>query len=141
MNLCDFAKKELSKIDHDEDGFQDLMDRCIMELIETFAKQDHSNSTASYTLNIFERLARFVPLTPLTGDDDEWIECDNDGTEVNKRFSAVFRKGKNNSTAYNIHGKVFSNDGGRTFYSCYESRIPVTFPYYPPTQPERVILR
>lgn len=141
MNLCEFAKDELSKIDHDEDGLQDLIDRDIMELIEAFAKQGHSNSTASYALNIFERLARFVPLTPLTGDDDEWRECGIDGTEQNKRFSAVFRKGKDNSTAYNICGYVFSDDGGRTFYSCNESSIPVTFPYYPPTQPERVILK
>lgn len=60
--------------------------------------------------------------------------------QQNKRCSSVFRRHFDNGTAYDIDGKVFSDDGGKTFYSCRESRIPVTFPYYPKEKPERVIL-
>lgn len=35
----------------------------------------------------------FEPFTPLTGKDDEWIEC-HDGWYQNRRFSKVFKEGK-----------------------------------------------
>lgn len=135
----------------DENGvFEDDMQRMICEhvlkLIEMFSEEGHSGSTAPYTINMFKKLASFKPLTPLTGADDEWVRHDY-GVEPsyqNKRLSSVFKDA--NGEAYNIDGKVFWEwampyDGRepmepyKSYYTCRESRMPVTFPYTPPDEP------
>lgn len=139
MSLVDWAKRELDRIPKDEDGMQEQANQNIMELLEVFAKQGHSGTSANYVRRRFDRLAQFKPLTPLTGEDDEWIEVD-DGVEQNIRCFHVFRENGDNATAHDIEGKVFSDDGGKTWYKCKESCVPVTFPYSVPDKPEFVII-
>ena len=62
-----------------------------LELLEKFAEQDHSGMSAGLTLRIFNRLAKWKPLTPLTGDENEW-NCDPNLFDQNLRDSRVFRK-------------------------------------------------
>jgi len=134
--MIEWAKSELARIEHDEEGLQHYMDACILELLEVLCKQNHSNNTAAYVLNAFDRLAHYLPLTPLTGEDDEWNEV-SDGLYQNKRYSAIF---KDKDGAYNIDGKIFSDDGGETWFTNKDSRIPISFPYIPPRHPEKIIL-
>ena len=134
--MIEWAKKELSRIKHDEEGIQDHMDGYILELLEVLCKQGHSNWSATYVINMFDRLSHYLPLTPLTGEDDEWNEV-SDGLYQNKRYSAVF---KNADGAYNVDGKIFSDDGGETWFTNKDSRIPISFPYMPPRHPEKIIL-
>lgn len=97
-----------------------------MDLIEKFAEEGHSGMSANIAINVFERVARFEPLTPLTGADDEWVES-MPGTFQNVRCPHVF---KENGEAYDIDGRIFREPDG----SCYtkkDSRVPVTFPYTP----------
>ena len=136
MSIVDYAKRELAMIEHDEDGTQDRMDNNIIEILERFEEQGHSGFSAEYLITCLERLIRFLPLTPLTGEEDEWNEI-GEGEYQNKRCSRVF---KNNGKAYDIKGKIFSDNGGKTWYACRESRVDVTFPYIPPTKPEGIIL-
>ena len=105
-NLLDYAKEELKKIGMIDSGepYNDAASKAILDLIELFASQGHTGFTASYTVNVFKRLAMYKPLAPLTGDDDEWNEI-GDGLFQNKRYSAVFKDSKD-GTAYNIEGKV-----------------------------------
>lgn len=138
-NFMDYAKTELAKLDHDEDGIQDLMDECILDLLNIFSKQRHSGFVAYYCLSAFNRLANFKPLTPLTGEDDEWEEVEPELYQ-NKRYSSVFKRGKDGK-AYNINGKVFSDDNGETWYYSKYSRIYIDFPYTVPESPEEVIRR
>ena len=144
-NLVEFAKAELERIGKDNDGMQDMMNKDILEIVKTFSKQGHSGFTASYALNILKKLLDFKPLQPLTGEDSEWTEVhENDNgepVEQNKRYYAVFRENRDNSRAYNINGKVFSDDGGETWFTSRKSRVPVTFPYTVPDKPEYVILK
>lgn len=139
-NLVEFAKAELERIGKDDDGIQNMINKDILEIIETFSKQGHSGFSASYALSIIKRLLDWKPITPLTGEEDEWVNVYGD-TYQNKRCPDVFREGTDNSTAYYIHGKVFSDDGGDTWYTSRESRVPVTFPYTVPDKPEYVILK
>lgn len=136
-NLVDYAKDELTRIGMIDSGepYNDLASKAILDLIELFAFQGHSGFSANYVINAFDRLARFKPLSPLTGEDDEWMEV---GTDIlqNKRYSAVFKDGKD-GTAYNIEGKVFTDDG-EVWYTCKDSRVNVTFPYAVPDKPEYV---
>lgn len=136
MSIVEYAKKELAMIEHDEDGMQDMMDRNIIEILERFEKQGHSGFSAGYLISCLERLMRFLPLKPLTGEDDEWREI-GEKKYQNKRCSRVF---KENGEAYDIEGKVFSRDGGRSWFTNYESHVRVTFPYTPPAKPEKVLI-
>lgn len=135
-NLVDYAKEELKRIGMIDSGelYNDWATKAILDLIELFASQDHSGFTAPYVVDAFNRLAMFKPLSPLTGEDDEWNDV-GDGLLQNKRYSAVF-KGKD-GIAYNIEGKVFTDDG-EVWYTCRDSRVDVTFPYVVPNKPEYV---
>lgn len=143
MSMIEWAKEELDLLVENNDSIQIEINKNIMELVEVFAKQGHTGFTASYTIGILNRLIDHKPITPLTGSEDEWEEVfDKDSnTQQNKRCSAVFRKDFDNSTAYYIDGKVFSDDGGETWYTNKDSRIPVIFPFRVPEHPEKVILK
>lgn len=140
--MLHYAKKELALIKHDSYGLQNAMDECILDLLKEFDKQSHTNHTAPYCISMFGRLAEFKPITPLTGEDDEWVVHEKgDGTMMyqNKRYYAVFKEGRN-GRAYNSEGKIFSKDGGKTWFTSKDSRIYIDFPYTVPDKPEYIIL-
>ncbi|MBO0961978.1 hypothetical protein J1P26_19930 [Neobacillus sp. MM2021_6] len=142
-NLVNWAKQELELIGSHDDEMQQMMNKDILQIVEAFSDQGHSGFSAGYALNLIKRLLDWKPITPLTGEEDEWGEVyytDKEQTQQNKRCSAVFRKYKDNSTAYYIDGKVFSDDGGETWYTNRDSFVPVTFPYLVPEKPERIVL-
>lgn len=141
MNLHDYAVREMDISWPESDPMQDIAKKNVLELIDAFIAQAHSGVSGAYVLSVFERLVRFKPLTPLTGKDDEWSKpWGNKDTQQNLRCSSVFRDHFDNSTAHNIHGKVFSDDG-KVFYSTRDSVVHVDFPYLPPVTAERVILK
>jgi len=133
----------------DENGnFKDEMqeDICnhVLKLLEVFAGEGHSGSSAPYAINLFEKLAKFEPVAPLTGEDWEWHDVseysgrDNGPVFQNKRCGHVF---KDNSGAYDIDGIVwydwYTNEEGeksKSYFTSRESRVPVTFPYVPKTE-------
>lgn len=135
-DLVDYAKEELKRIGMigSGDPYNEAVTKAILDLIELFASQGHSGFTASYTINAFNKLARFKPLSPLTGKDDEWNEI-SPGLYQNKRYSAVFKD--KDGTAYDIEGKVFTDDG-EVWYTSMDSRVNVTFPYVVPDKPEYI---
>lgn len=134
-NLVEYAKEELKRIGMIDSGeaYNDMGTKAILDLIELFASQGHSGFSAPYVINVFSRLAKFKPLSPLTGEDDEWDDVGD--VFQNKRYSAVFKDKDGN--AYNIEGKVFTDDG-EVWYTCKDSRVNVTFPYVVPDKPEEV---
>ena len=141
--MYNYVKRELELLeqnceDESELEMQKMISNNILKIVKVFQEGGHSGFSASYTVSLLERLLRFKPLTPLTGEDDEWVEV-SDCQEQNKRCSEVFRDIKDNSTAYTIGGKVFSDDNGETYYSNSDSIVKITFPYNV-TQPERVKL-
>ena len=124
------------------DEMQGLICAHVLKLIDIFAEEGHSGSTAPYAINMFKKLAMFKPLTPLSGADDEWVKHDygTEPTYQNKRLSSVFKDV--NGECYNIDGKVFwewyKDDEGnisKIYYSGSGSSTPVTFPYTPPDEP------
>lgn len=129
-NLLEHAEREFKIagwLDENE-LLQNTMMENIRELLRVFSNQRHSGFSANYALNLFNQLARFQPVTPLTGDDDEWVETSFDqGLLQNKRASHVF---KQNGEAFDVEGKIFQDPDGYCYTSC-ESRVPVTFPYTP----------
>ena len=137
MNLYEYAKSELERIEKSIE--QDEINKCILDIIKVFESQGHSRSSAMYTILILNRLFHFYPLTPLTGEDDEWAEISN-GVYQNCRCSSVFKDVKKyNGQAYNIDGRVFTEDDGKTWFTSENSITLITFPYYV-SEPEKVYL-
>ena len=136
--LAKFAKEELERIGMypGEGGYNGSVATAIYDLIKLFSEQDHTGFTASYTIGAFYKLAMWRPLAPLTGKDDEWNDIGH-GTYQNKRYSGVF---KDATGAYDIHGKIFSRDGGKTWFEDTNSWVDITFPYIVPNEPEKVYL-
>ncbi len=128
----------------DEEGrFKDDMQEAIcthvLKLLEIFAEEGHSGTTAPYAANMFKTLAMFEPIAPLTGEDWEWTEV-HEGVFQNKRCSRVFKQADRfDGQAYDLEGKVFyewhtdkeTGEKYKSHYTCSESFVPITFPYKP----------
>lgn len=128
MGIREFAKAELEKAGFfdTESMYGGMLGEAVMKMVDVFADEGHSGMSASIAIQAFERVARYEPLTPLTGEDDEWHEV-GDGCFQNKRCSHVF---KENGNAYDSEGRIFREPSGACFTSR-DSRVPVTFPYTP----------
>ena len=102
-SLVRFARKELKlagMYDEDADYGSGVIADHVIALISLFESEGHSGGSAMLTLQLFDALARFKPLTSLTTDPEEWMEV---GT-------AVWQSRRN--------PEVFSDDGGKTAYEC-----------------------
>jgi len=95
--LVSFAKSELRTAglfdaDADYDG---AVAANVVALMETFCAYGHSGGSAGATLGLFNKLAQHKPLTPLTGEDDEWVEVSSEDHHAlfqNARCSTVFKQ-------------------------------------------------
>lgn len=142
----EYAKSELARITKDGDGLQNAINKNIIDIIEFFASQGHSGFTAGYAMSILERLFCFKPITPLTGEDDEWTNVSDEmGQRLfqNKRCSSVFKTTDaqgNTIEVYDVDAIVYSDNGGLTWFTSSRFRKNVTFPYEPPTHPEKIYI-
>ena len=134
------------------DDYQQAICENVLNLLIAFSNQGHSGSSAPYTIKLFEKLAMFEPIVPLTGEDWEWTDVRHNGDGSiryqNKRCSHVFKEG--DGQAYDIDGKVFWEwadrllsedeegypgvDTFKSYYTSRDSRVYITFPYTPNTE-------
>lgn len=149
MSMLDFAKSELDRIGMTDDdvtgeGMNYQMREHILRMVKEFSDEGHSGFSANYSLSILKRLLALEPLTPLTGEDDEWqhVYDDDNGDPVyqNKRLSSVFKD--KSRGAYDIDGKVFwewhtdkNGEKSKVYFTANGSAVPVTFPYTKPENP------
>jgi len=135
-NLMDHAKRELDLLGYTEgcEPPNSWMRDSVLELIETFSKQGHSGFSAPCCIQLFEKIARFLPVKPLTGEDEEWTDLSEEWGGPrwqNKRCSRVFKDA--DGACYDIEGKVFRDPEGFC-YTSKDSNTPVEFPYIPTTE-------
>lgn len=118
----------------DGDGMNAAMALDVINMLRMFSTQGHSGFSASVARQLFDKLAAFKPLGPLTGADAEWFDHGDsmgDGTRwQNMRCGHVFKG--NDGIAYDIDAVVFEEPSGARFTGRY-SRRPITFPYTPKT--------
>ena len=148
MSLLDHAERELDLMGLDDDGdMNGMMRNHILHMVKEFSNEGHSGYSAIYAIQVLEKLLKFEPVTPLTGEDWEWndvSEISGDILYQNARCGRVF---KNKDGAYDIDGKVFWNwmtdektgELFKSYYTSSESRVPVEFPYVPSTVYEYVL--
>lgn len=128
-HIVTHGKRELRKQLNGSEGPDKWMAENVVQLLQLFSIQGHSGMSAPYCRGVFERLAKWEPLGPLTGEDDEWVEVDKDYYQ-NKRCPRVFKHG---GKAYDIEGIVFEEPDGERFTSG-DSHTDIEFPYYPKTE-------
>lgn len=150
-DMLKWAEQELKLAGYDvndpEDGPNRWLAEGTLELLKVFAEQGHSGSSAPYAVALFEKLAMWKPIAPLTGDDDEWMEAGT-GVWQNRRNSGVF-KGEDGQ-AYWIDGRVFwewvthpellNGFPFKSYYTSYDSRVHITFPWTQPDKSEYVFV-
>jgi hypothetical protein len=150
-NMLKWAEEELRYAGYDVNDPEDDPNRWLaegtLELLKVFSEQEHSGSSAPYAVSLFEKLAMWKPIAPLTGEDDEWMEVGT-GVWQNRRNSTVF-KGEDGQ-AYWIYGRVFWDwysapdiDDGKPYKSYYTGRgsqVNIEFPWTQPDKPEYVFV-
>lgn len=102
MALVEYAKDELTRagvMDKDSD-YDGMLGTAVLELVEKFAEQGHSGMSAHLVTEMFNKVARYQPLTPITSDPKEWNEVEKGKTWQSRRNPVVFSK-----------------DAGQTWYS------------------------
>jgi hypothetical protein len=123
------------------DEMQGMICDHVLKLLDVFADEGHSGSSAPYAVNLFKTLAMFEPIVPLTGEDWEWTLLDYgvDPKWQNKRCGRVFKDA--DGRAYDIDGIVFydwfedeNHEIHKSHFTSKESRVYVTFPYTPKTE-------
>ena len=111
MSIIEQAKSELKRA-----NFGDEDSAVMIGILEKFFGQWDSGGAVHAVAPVLGRLIAGKPLSPLTGEDDEWFIHDADGMYAqNLRCSTVFKATKD-GPAYNI------DEPGRP---------PITFPYWP----------
>lgn len=115
-NLLDHARNELKLAGYDIDApykgsfesDEDYGNACAKnayEMLKVFSSADHSGFSARATLALFNKLAEFKCLTPLTNNPDEWM----DTSECHGEHIGTHFQSKRQSSC-------FSDDGLKTYY-------------------------
>ena len=127
--LLSWAQEELDGYFTEKDKFSNIMTKDVMEVLEVLCKQNHSGISAPWVIGLVRELWMKRPLTPLTGEDDEW---EDKGEEYdclyNKRCHRVY-KDKKTGKAYDREGIIFAEPDGCTFTTNRGSHVEITFPY------------
>jgi hypothetical protein len=124
-----------------------------LKAFKCLCEDGHSGFSISCTKAILDRLLDCKPLTPLSGNDDEWGLSehlnDHDGlvTYQNKRYGALFKEVKLDGTityrdvdrvvCYDIRDKDKSYFCGAIAYII-NDMFPITMPYFPENSPIKV---
>lgn len=139
MSLLDHAEREFRALGWPgDDDFQEEVCDGLFRLLRVFGEQGHSGTTAPYMIHLFERLASYKPIGPLTGEDWEWLEVSDEGLYQNVRCGEVF---KQDGEAYWAFGKVFRYPDGVIVTRAPEGRVTIeSFPWSMPPEPEVIEL-
>lgn len=103
-NLTDHAEREMrlaGLYDTDAD-YGGMIPEAVMALVKAHAAQGHSGGSHHLTLRIFNEVANFKTLTPITSDPATW-------TDVSEMGGRPMWQSKRQPS-------VFSEDGGATWY-------------------------
>lgn len=155
MSMNEWAKNEveLAKIANSKDG--DELDcyvcACYDSALKAFyslCNDGHSGMSISITKDILVRLIAGKPLIPIEDNEDAWSDGthempDGSVTYQCKRMSSLFKHiNPDGSVNYHDVDRVLCKDikTASTFYGGFESRWydethPITFPYYPYSEP------
>jgi len=107
MSLTEFAKSELTEVGlfDDDSDYNGMIGNCVMDLIKTLSEQGHSGASAELTTEVFSRLARYQPLSPIQDKPEDWLEV-TDNLYQHKKLAGVFKDEKGSYDIDHPDGKV-----------------------------------
>ena len=90
-SLKEHAEYELKLLNwtDDKEIYKGLLSKAVLELIDVFSKQGHSEASATVVREVFNKLAQVEPLSELTNNPKEWFEYE-DGMFQSKRSPSCF---------------------------------------------------
>lgn len=105
--LADHAERELrlAGLFSSDSDYGGMLGTAVMDLIRAMEGQGHSGFSARLAVEIFEKLTRYEPLTPLSDNPAEWVYHDAEMFPPRGIWQSV----RNPS--------AFSEDGGKTYYT------------------------
>ena len=109
-NLEKHAEEEMRRAglyDADSD-YGGMIPEAVMKMVRALASEGHSGGSHALTMQIFNRVANFKTLTPITNDPTEWVNV-ADARQPDGETKPIFQNRRDCS--------LFSNDGGKTYYS------------------------
>jgi hypothetical protein len=111
-NLIRHAEEEMRRAGlYDKDAdYGGMIPEAVMKMVKVLSDEGHSGGSHSLTMAIFNRVANFKTLAPITNDPAEWMEVSDFGGLGSK---SVHQNKRDCS--------LFSNDGGKTYYSVDDS--------------------
>lgn len=114
MSIIASAKEELKRI-----NFGESDSAAMIEILERFFQQWDSGGAVYVAAPVLQRLIAGKCLSPLTGEDDEWVDH-GEGVFQNKRVGSVFKDPRfhGGKSAYDL-----DNPAG--------PRAAISFPYWP----------
>lgn len=110
--LIDHARRELRTAGYysKDADYGGHLPEAVLPLIGAFAAAGHSGGSAHAVIDLFQSLAKFEILSPLSDNPDEWMEVSlHSGNEP-----PCWQSRRD--------GSCFSNDGGKTYYDIDEPR-------------------
>lgn len=105
-NLESHAKFEIKKagLDSEDSDYEGMIGKAVLELMKVYAKQGHSGFSAQWTRELFNKLANYETLTPITSDPEEWVNV-REGADGEPLWQSC------------RNPALFSEDGGKTWYN------------------------
>lgn len=132
MSLLIHAKQELEAaglFDKNSD-YNGMIAESVMQLMQVFSMQGHSGMCAAIVSELFGKLSKYLPITPIKCDDSEWVDVGE--IYQNKRLTACF-KDKKTGGIYYVDSIVFKNQEGCTFTSSRYRPTITKLPFVPKT--------
>ena len=149
---CQRARDRVAELGHEKDAEYAI--DCYKSALKAFRsllQDQHSGMSISFTTHILNRLILGEPLSPITGEDDEWVDVSYEGMPEgvieeyqNKRMSSLFKYVyEDGNVKYSDVQRVtcyrFSHDDtqrGVPFHSSFmddwiDEVKPITLPYVP----------
>lgn len=121
--LVEHAERELKLaglFDKDSD-YEGMLGESVLELVKLFSDQGHSGWSACQALRIFDKVAMFKALTPLTSNLDEWNPC-GENLWQNKRQPSCFSEDGGKTYTNNDEQPAERDASGRKIYTVHTSK-------------------
>ena len=115
-NLEKHAEYEMRRagLYSEDSDYGGMIPEAVMKMVKVLADEGHSGGSHALTMQIFNRVANFKTLTPITNDPEEWMNV----SEYNgPDHPAIWQNRRESSN--------FSNDGGKTYYNIDEKDRPL----------------
>lgn len=109
MSFKEHAKRELElaglfSADSDYGG---MIGNAVMKLVDAHASEGHSGMSSAMVVDIFQRLAAYKNLTPITDSQSDWFKCEENLWQCVRA------------------PMCFSTDCGKTYYNIDEEGRPI----------------